>query len=121
MTTRISPAGRLIVCLVATALTLACRRGNEPDAYGSFETTEVAASAETRGPLLSFKADGGQILASGQLVRRIDTAQLALQRVQRAARKSGGASRGTEVGQQLDALRVQQEIARRNYGRMQRL
>ena len=121
MTKRISPARRMIAALTATALTLACRGGNEPDAYGNFETTEVVVSAETSGQLLSFKADEGQILASGQLVGLIDTTQLALQHVQLTAQKSGVTSRVAEVGQQLDALRVQQEIARRNYERMQRL
>ena len=121
MTKGISPAWRMIVGLVAAATTSACRGGNEPDAYGNFETTEVVVSAETSGQLLSFKADEGQRLASGQLVGLIDTTQLALQHVQLTAQKSGGASRVTEVGQQLDALRVQQEIARRNYERIQRL
>ena len=121
MTKEISPAWRMIVGLVAAATTSACRGGNEPDAYGNFETTEVVVSAETSGQLLSFKADEGERLASGQLVCLIDTTQLALQHVQLTAQKSGGASRVTEVGQQLDALRVQQEIARRNYERIQRL
>ena len=111
----------LLPILVAAALLAACRDTNQPDAYGNFETTEVVVSAETSGQLLWFKADEGQALSSGQLVGVIDTTQLALQQRQLAAQRTGGASRVTEVGQQLDALRVQQEIARRNYERMQRL
>ena len=108
-------------CLGLLLLAAACRGGNDPDAYGNFETTEVVVSAETSGQLLSFKADEGQRLAAGQVVGIIDTTQLALQHRQLTAQKSGGASRVTEVGQQLDALRVQQEIAQRNYERIQRL
>jgi HlyD family secretion protein len=71
--------------------------------------------------LLWFKADEGQHIATGELVGVIDTVQLALQQRQLAAQRSGGTSRVVEVGQQLDALRVQQEIAHRTYERTQRL
>jgi HlyD family secretion protein len=99
----------------------ACRDKNQPDAYGNFETTEVVVSAETSGQLLWFKADEGQSLTSGQLVGIIDTTQLALQQRQLMAQRGAATSRVTEVGQQLDALRVQYEIARRTYERMERL
>ena len=112
---------RSLAALGAALLAVSCRGGNEPDAYGNFETTEVVVSAETSGQLLWFKADEGAKLAAGQLVGVIDTTQLALQHRQLTAQKSGGASRVNEVGQQLDALRVQQEIAHRNYERIQRL
>src|SRR5207248_7734136 len=109
-------------CFAALILiAAACRDKNQPDAYGNFETTEVVVSAETSGQLLWFKADEGQRIASGQLVGVIDTTQLTLQERQLAAQRSGGSSRVNEVGQQLDALRVQQEIAHRNYERLQRL
>jgi HlyD family secretion protein len=100
---------------------LACHDANQPDAYGNFETTEVVVSAETSGQLLWFKAEEGQPLTLGQLVGVIDTTQLALQARQLTAQRGAAASRVTEVGQQLDALRVQQEIAKRNYERVQRL
>ena len=113
---------RIVVSLlVALTVLCSCRDKNEPDAYGNFETTEVVVSAETSGQLLSFKADEGQKLTAGQLVGVIDTTQLALQQRQLLAQRSGTASRVTEVGQQLDALRVQQDIAHRNYERIQRL
>src|SRR5205823_9330023 len=94
---------------------------NQPDAYGNVETTEVVVSAETGGQLLWFKADEGQTLTSGQVVGVVDTTQLALQQRQLAAQRDATRSRVAEVGQQLDALRVQHEIARRNYERLQRL
>ena len=108
-------------CFALILIAAACRDKNQPDAYGNFETTEVVVSAETSGQLLWFKADEGQSLAPGQLVGVIDTTQLALQQRQLNAQRSAGSSRVSEVGQQLDALRVQHEIARRNYERMQRL
>ena len=116
-----SRSSRVLAALGAAMLVAACRGGNDPDAYGNFETTEVVVSAETSGQLLWFKADEGQTVAAGQLVGVVDTTQLARQQRQLSAQKSGGGSRVTEVGQQLDALRVQQEIAHRNYQRLQRL
>jgi HlyD family secretion protein len=112
---------RPLTVIALAALVASCRDTNQPDAYGNFETTEVVVSAETSGQLLSFRADEGQTLAAGQLVGVIDTTQLALQERQLSAQRSGASSRVTEVGQQLDALRVQQEIAKRNYERVQRL
>lgn len=111
----------LAYILAIAAALAACKDKNQPDAYGNFETTEVVVSAETSGQLLWFKADEGQHIATGELVGVIDTVQLALQQRQLAAQRSGGTSRVVEVGQQLDALRVQQEIAHRTYERTQRL
>ena len=112
---------RSLPALAALVTLGACRDPNQPDAYGNFETTEVVVSAETSGQLLWFKADEGQTLTHGQLVGVIDTTQLSLQQRQLSAQRRSGASRVTEVGQQLDALRVQQEIAGRNYERVKRL
>jgi HlyD family secretion protein len=115
------PVPQTLIVIALAALVAGCRDTNQPDAYGNFETTEVVVSAETSGQLLSFRADEGQTLAAGQLVGVIDTTQLALQERQLSAQRSGATSRVTEVGQQLDALRVQQEIAKRTYERVQRL
>src|SRR5205814_2451818 len=112
---------RILPVVAILLILLACRDKNQPDAYGNFETTEVVVSAETGGQLLWFKADEGQTLTSGQVVGVVDTTQLALQQRQLAAQRDATRSRVAEVGQQLDALRVQHEIARRNYERLQRL
>lgn len=107
--------------LLACATLAGCRRGEQPDAYGNFETTEVVVSAEASGQLLLFTADEGRHVAAGELVGIIDTTQLALQQRQLAAQRAATQSRVAEVGQQLDALRVQHEIALRNYERVKRL
>ena len=110
-----------LAALLLLFLLSACRDKDQPDAYGNFETTEVVVSAETNGQLLWFNADEGQSLVSGQIVGVVDTTQLALQHRQLIAQRGAATAHVTEVGQQLDALRVQHEIAGRNYERMQRL
>ena len=116
------PRPSVVYPLVALAFTVGgCHRGDQPDAYGNFETTDVVVSAETNGQLLWFTADEGKRVAAGELVGVIDTTQLALQQRQLMAQRAATRSRVTEVGQQLDALRVQHEIAQRNYDRVKRL
>ena len=106
---------------VALFAAVACRDGDEPDAYGNFETTEVVVSAEASGQLLWFTPDDGQQLSAGALVGVVDTTALALERNQILAQRGATSSRGSEVGQQLNALRVQHDIARRTYERTRRL
>jgi len=72
--------------VVAMALAVgACTRGDQPDAYGNVETTQVTVSAETAGRLVSFDVHEGQMLEPGATVARIDPSELQLQRQQAAA------------------------------------
>jgi HlyD family secretion protein len=118
MTRRLEPSCAL---LALTILAAGCHRGDQPDAYGNFETTEIVVSAETNGQLLWFTADEGKRISAGALIGVVDTTQLALQQRQLMAQRAATRSHVTEVGQQLDALRVQHEIAQRNYDRVKRL
>jgi HlyD family secretion protein len=108
--------------LLLAGLALAgCRGGDEPDAYGNFEATEVIVSAETSGQLLWFTPDNGQRIDSGSMVGLIDTTQLALERNQVISERGAGTSRASEVSNQLNVLEAEREIAQRGYERTQRL
>lgn len=109
------------VLLLAALPMAACGRGEEPDAYGNFEATEVIVSAETSGQLLWFTPDNGQRLDSGSMVGLIDTTQLSLERDQVISERGAGSSRATEVSHQLDVLEAEREIAQRGYDRTRRL
>ncbi len=111
----------LPILLLTIALGTACRRGEQPDAYGNFETTEVVVSAEASGQLLWFTPDDGQTLDLGALVGMVDTVQLALQRDQMLAQRGASTSRATEAGTNIRVLQAQHEIAQRGYDRTQRL
>lgn len=107
--------------LASVLLSTSCHRGEQPDAYGNFETTEVVVSAETSGQLLWFVADEGKRFPAGELVGIVDTTQLALQQRQILAQRAATSARVTEVSRQLGALHVQRDIAQRNYERVKRL
>jgi HlyD family secretion protein len=107
--------------LMALVLGTGCKRGQEPDAYGNFETTEVVVSAETSGQLRWFTPDDGERLDSGALVGVVDTVQLALQRDQMVAQRGASGSRAAEAGKNIAVLQAQHEIAQRGYDRTQRL
>ena len=107
--------------VLALALGTGCKRGEEPDAYVNFETTEVIVSAETSGQLQWFTPDDGERLDAGVLVGVVDTVQLALQRDQMVAQRGASGSRATEAGKNIAVLEAQHEIAQRGYDRTQRL
>jgi membrane fusion protein YbhG len=98
-----------------------CGSGEDPDAYGNFETTEVVVSAETSGPLLWYTPDDGQPLDSGALVGLVDTVPLALQRNQMVAQRRATSSRAQQAASNIAMLESQREIAERGYQRTERL
>ncbi len=108
--------------LLAIAVALfSCRGGDDPDAYGTFEATEVVVSAQTGGQLLQFDAPEGAPLRLGAVVAVVDTTQLVLERQQLLAQRAASGSRVNEVVQQASVLAVQHDVAQRNYERTKRL
>ena len=107
--------------LLAALLLSGCDREPEPDAYGTFEATEVVVSAQTTGQVLRFTPVEGMQLERGAVVALIDTAQLVLERDQLAAQRAAAGARSTEAGEQLRVLQVQHEVAERQYQRIRRL
>ena len=108
--------------LLLPALLLAgCDRAPEPDAYGTFEATEVVVAAQTAGQLERFDAVEGTRLARGAVVALVDTVPLALERAQLDAQRAAAAARDTEAAEQLGVLEAQRDVARRAYERTRRL
>ena len=109
------------LALASLVIIGACARGDDPDAYGNFETTDVVVSAETSGRLLHFTPEEGDRAAAGALVAIVDTLQLMLERNQLVAQRAVASSRATEVARQIAVLEAEREIARRTYERTRRL
>lgn len=107
--------------VVALLATLACRKTEEPDAYGHLEATETVVAARSSGQLEQFVPVEGGRIAAGAAAAVIDTSALVLQLQQIAAQRSASSSRVAEVGHQIDALDAQARVAERSYARARRL
>jgi HlyD family secretion protein len=99
----------------------ACGGGDEPDAFGNFEATEVVVSPQASGQLLWFTPNEGVPLPAGAVVGVVDTMQLALERNQIIAQREATGARMAEVNRQIGVLVVQHQIAERTYERTRRL
>lgn len=90
----------------ATLLTMvACGRGNDFDATGTFEATEVVVSAEAAGRILSFDAEEGDAVQAGRQIGAIDTVQLYLQKLQLERQRASVISNRPDIRKQAAALR----------------
>jgi len=74
---------------------------NKPDAYGSFEATEVTISSLANGRILAFKVEEGQILDSGQALGYVDTTDLHLKKLQAVEQKNATGSRKNDLEAQI--------------------
>jgi HlyD family secretion protein len=84
------------------ALLSSCSSGKDkPDAYGSFETTEVTISSLANGKIMLFDVEEGQLLDSGQLVGYIDTTDLHLKKLQIMEQKNATGSRKEDLMSQI--------------------
>jgi membrane fusion protein YbhG len=109
----------IVALLLAVAS--ACRGGNDPDAFGNFEATEVVVSPQESGQLLWFTPSEGVSLPAGVVVGVVDTMQLALERQQIVAQREAVGARASEVNREIGVLVVQRQIAERTYERTRRL
>ncbi|MGZ8866997.1 MAG: HlyD family secretion protein [Thermoanaerobaculia bacterium] len=111
----------VLVVLIFAGVFASCREADKPDAYGNVETTEIVVSAEAAGRIVAFAPKEGDRLAPASIVGTIETTGVALEQQQLTAQRSAASARLEEVAQQIDALQVQREFARRTYERTRRL
>ena len=97
----------VIVLMAVIAFTACSGGGDEHDATGMFEATEVIVSAEQTGKLLYFDVDEGDVLVKGQQVGLVDTVQLQLRAMQLGATKEAYASQRPDIEKQIAATRQQ--------------
>jgi HlyD family secretion protein len=74
---------------------------DQPDAYGSFEATEVTVSSLANGRILLFNVEEGQLLDSNQLVGYVDTTDLHLKKLQIMDSKNATGSRREDLAAQV--------------------
>jgi HlyD family secretion protein len=107
--------------LLLAAVLLASCGGQDADAYGNFEATEVTVAAEVGGRLLKLGVEEGDRVVSGTALGVVDTIPLLLERQAVAARRAAAAARAKEAAATIAAMEVQQTIAERELARTQRL
>lgn len=111
---------RLSVSTALLLLTAACA-AESPDAYGTFEATEVMVGTEAGGRLVAINAEEGVVISSGTVLAIVDTQALVLQRSELRARRASVQSRASEVDAQLNVIETQRAVAQRTFDRTARL
>lgn len=109
------------IVVAVLALSAACAKEKQPDAYGNIEATEVVVGAQASGQLTAFTPAEGNKIAAGALTAVVDTTALVLQLQQIVAQRTASASHVNEVVKQIGVLETQRAIALRTYERMRRL
>ncbi|MEI7896594.1 MAG: HlyD family efflux transporter periplasmic adaptor subunit [bacterium] len=88
--------------LAAFVLMSSCSStSDKPDAYGSFEATEVTVSSLANGQIMLFNLEEGQLLDSNQVVGYIDTTDLHLKKLQGIEQKNATGSRKEDLAAQI--------------------
>ena len=100
----------LPVLFAAIALASCSSDKNKPDAYGTFEATEVMVSSQATGQIMMFNVEEGQVLDSGSMIGYVDTTDLCLKRKQSIETRDATASRKDDIASQIDV----QEQSREN-------
>ena len=74
---------------------------DKPDAYGTFEATEVTISSQTNGKILFLKVEEGQVIDSNVLVGVVDTVDLDLKKSQTREQQLATSTRRDELQTQI--------------------
>ena len=74
---------------------------DKPDAYGTFEATEVTVSSQANGKILWLKTEEGQVVDSGMLIGLIDTLDLNLKKGQAREQQLATSARKLDLEAQI--------------------
>lgn len=94
---------------------------NGVDASGVFEATEIIASAESSGKLLSFVVQEGEEVNKGQYLGQIDSTQLHLNKLQVVANQAAILSNRPDMASQLSTLQAEIDNVEFEKKRVERL
>ncbi|HEX2920837.1 MAG TPA: HlyD family efflux transporter periplasmic adaptor subunit [Bacteroidales bacterium] len=81
---------KIFILIVPSFFILSCsENGNEADAYGNFEATEVTVSSETNGRILQYIPEEGSQIKKAETIALIDTTLFSLQKAELIAGMNG--------------------------------
>lgn len=112
---------RLIIGIIALALTSCGNNESEFDATGTFEGVETIVSAQANGVIKDFRVEEGQELKSGQVIGYIDTIQLVLKKKQLEAQVNAVLSKKPNISTETAALQEDLKQAKRERNRLENL
>ena len=112
----------LTIMALSSLFLLSCSNGDEDyDATGSFEATEVIVSSQATGRVLELNVNEGEQLQAGQVVGRIDSTQLYLQKMSLLANAKGIRAQQPDIRKQTAAIQEQIKTLEREKVRVERL
>ncbi|MBP7399752.1 MAG: HlyD family efflux transporter periplasmic adaptor subunit [Chitinophagales bacterium] len=98
----------LFILTISTLLLTACNKsGNDFDATGKFEATEIIIATGASGLLLQFNVEEGMHLEQNSIVGIVDTVQLHLKKLQLQAQADAILSKQPDISKQLAAIQEQ--------------
>lgn len=112
----------VLITLLNIIIFASCgNKKGEPDAYGSFESTEIIISSEVNGKITSLQSNEGDEIKKAVVIATIDSTQLYLKKRQLQAMLSAVKSKQPDVLTQLSGLITQIETAKTEKNRIERL
>ena len=109
------------ILLISTLFLVSCSSTPDYDATGIFEATTVTVSAETTGKLISLSTEEGDTITAGSQIALVDTATLALQRLQIGSERRAAEATSPDIAAQLASLRTQIDHWQNEVARQERL
>jgi HlyD family secretion protein len=92
----------LLIALPIYLLLASCSGDKDkPDAYGTFEATEVTVSSQTNGKILFLKVEEGQLLDSNVVVGIVDTLDMDLKKSQAHEQQLATSARRDDLAAQI--------------------
>lgn len=112
----------LLTTLTLTLLLYSCSDGGEEyDATGSFEATEIIVSSQANGRILAFNLSEGDQLQRGEIVGQIDSTQLYLRKMSLLSNAKGVRAQQPDISKQTSAIQDQIKTLKREKARIERL
>lgn len=112
----------LTIMASSSLFLLSCSNGDEDyDATGSFEAMEVIVSSQATGRILELNVNEGEQLQAGQVVGRIDSTQLYLQKMSLLVNAKGIRAQQPDIRKQTAAIQEQIKTLEREKVRVERL
>ena len=112
----------LLIALPVYLLIASCSGDKDkPDAYGTFEATEVTVSSQSNGKILFLKVEEGQLLDSNALVGIIDTLDLDLRKSQTREQQLATSTRRDDLEAQIAVLEQNKTNILVDKGRIERM